>query len=138
MSQPPELNTIVEQVTIAAPCVTVWAVLGDFHGLDLWLPEVEMETKSGDGIGAVREFRIGDAYFVERQHERDDDRFRLKYELLAGPLPVSHYSAEVAASAMSGATTRVVWQVQFHPESVEPEKCERMLRTALHSTMAKL
>ncbi|MDT8343937.1 MAG: SRPBCC family protein [Thermohalobaculum sp.] len=113
-------SSVSRSVTLKAPVGEVWAVVGDFQGLDTWHPAV---TGSAAGRVADEAFRIltlgNGAQIVEHLESAEPHAYR--YGILRGPLPVAEYHAVIAAEP-DGAGTRVTWSSQFRPTAPDADE----------------
>lgn len=114
-----ERTSIERSVSLAAPVHEVWAVAGDFHGIDSWHPGVARSVRAHVGD---EEFRLldleGGGHIVEHLEGKTDHSY--SYAILRGPLPVRHYHAEIAATNEGGGT-RVTWSSVFEAVSDDAE-----------------
>lgn len=100
---------------LAAPPERVWAVYADHARWSEWsgLPGshlVKPGIQGRNGAGAVRGFAGG---VREKVVEFDPPR-RMTYTIVAGPMPVRDYLAEVTLEP-DGAGTLLVWRCRFSP-----------------------
>jgi len=107
---------------------TLWRVLGDFAGLDQWLPDVQHCEVIGNGAGAVRKVERADGGIVrERLVRRDDAARLLVYEIIEAPGydPQSGFSGSLCVQPdLSG--SRVVWKASYRVSDALPrDKVER-------------
>lgn len=110
----------------------VWEVIRDFNGLATWFSravsssEIE-DGRTGDSIGAVRRFRMGDAEIREKLLAMSDIECSYSYEFAEPkPFPVDGYVATLKVSPV-GETGQsfVEWWTEFDAEPAEREHWER-------------
>jgi len=108
-----ERISVSRSVDLASPIAEVWAVIGDFHGLDRWHPAIASSTREHVGD---EEFRLlaleGGGYILE--HFEGGTGHSYRYAMLRGPLPVRHYHGSITAEHRAGGT-RVTWSSAFEP-----------------------
>ena len=101
-------------VEIAAPVESVWAMLGDFDGLPVWL-EFVRASRLSDG-GRVRHLEaMGGAIIVEALLEHSEAETFYRYTIVEGPDPVSDYVATLSARRIGADKTTVTWASRFEP-----------------------
>jgi lambda repressor-like predicted transcriptional regulator len=98
---------------LPVPAATVWAVIGNFNALPDWHPAVaKSELKKDDG-GTLRKLSLVGGGTIEEKLEQIDDKERLyTYSILAGPLPVSNYTATLRVRD-GGKGCKVEWSSEF-------------------------
>jgi len=105
------METATVETTIDRPADAVWSVVGDFGGLDRWMPGVESCTLDGD----VRTIATMGMEIGERLLRRDDAARELTYSIVSGPAPVESHEATITVHP-DGAGCRVTWAVSVEPE----------------------
>lgn len=113
---------------LPAPAAAVWALIGDFCGIQLWHPQVERCIASADddddGIRAqIRGLVVkgGLGTIVEVETARDEAGMSYSYSFIQGPLPVRAYNSTLAVRP-NGAGSTVIWTATFDAEGMgEPE-----------------
>ncbi len=87
---------VLVSTVINAPIGRVWHTVGNFEGLDGWMPGITSSViEDGKGpteVGAVRSLGVmGDeGALQERLEELKPDEYRIVYSVLKGPLPVDN------------------------------------------------
>jgi hypothetical protein len=108
-------NVKVERSTVVnAPIDRVWAVLRDFNGHDSWHPIVAEsrieDNRTGDMIGAVRNFRLRDGAQLREQLLALSDRdHSFSYCLFETPIPLLNYVAHVRLKPVTD-RNRTFWR----------------------------
>ncbi len=114
----------------------VWAVIRDFNSYPVWVASVTEshieESKSGDAVGAIRNFVDYDTHIRQRLVAHSDlDRF-YTYES-CGPLgAISHYQGTGRVTpVVDGNRAFMEWSVQFDCPAEEQENCTKLLEEAM-------
>ena len=112
--------SVSRSVEVPADIRDVWAVVGDFHGLDKWHPAVASSTREHV---TGEEFRALDLEGGGRivEHLEGETGHSYDYAILRGPLPVAHYHARIEATNTGGGT-QVTWSSSFVPTSEDAEQ----------------
>ena len=96
-------------VDLSATPDQVWAVIGDFNGLDQWHPAVVNSQQQG----WTRTLTLGDgAKIIEDMLSYDLRNHRYTYAIIESPLPVTNYASTLSVVATEGGS-KVVWSSQF-------------------------
>ena len=90
----------------------VWAVVGDFGGIALWMPGVESCHVDGDD----RVIKMMGMEVIERLERRDDEDRELVYRIVGG-VPVINHEATITVSAQ-GDESHVTWDVEVEPDEM--------------------
>ncbi|MBV8560195.1 MAG: SRPBCC family protein [Acidimicrobiia bacterium] len=93
-------------IEIARKPDEVWAVVGDFGGLNAWLPGVESCRLEGDD----RHIAMTGMEITEHLVGKDEDARRLTYSIAAG-VPVERHEATITVTP-DGDRTSVIWDVE--------------------------
>ena len=109
------ITAVSRTVTLQAPVLEVWALIGDFHGMQRWHPMVKSSTREHVGDDEFRALElVGGGRLLE--HLEEKTRYHYDYSILRGPLPVAHYHARLAV-ADTGHGTSVTWTSSFTPRA---------------------
>lgn len=112
----PELKVEHSIVIDAAP-EQVWAVAGDFVGINRWLPVIpgsRLILGTNNQVGAIRELtRLNGTKVEERLVEYDTDPMMLTYTYMGGQVGASDYFATLTVGAAGGGKSKVVWKARF-------------------------
>lgn len=112
----PELK-IEHSIVIDATPEQVWAVAGDFVGINRWLPpipESRLILGKNNQVGAIRELtRMNGTKVQEKLLEYETDPMTLTYTYVGGMVAATDYFATMIVSAAGGGKTRVVWKARF-------------------------
>jgi len=112
--------SVSRSVTLKAPILEVWAVVGDFHGLHKWHPAVVDSTREHVGDEEFRALTLADGGRII-EHLESSGSHSYRYSILRGPLPVAHYHALIEATALADGT-RVTWSSTFDPTAPDADK----------------
>jgi mxaD protein len=117
-----------KSVTIAAPADKVWEASKNFNGLNTWHPAVasdEIVSGTNNAVGAVRLLTLkGGGTIKEKLLAFDDTGHRLRYAIVEGVLPVSHYSSNFVVSSLGADKTLVTWSGRFKRKNVADDPAE--------------
>lgn len=120
MAHGPSRQKVTVERAINASVEEVWAIIGDFAGLDKWLPPVEKcEIISGNPTekGAVRRLTVGGKVLEEMIKSIKPEKFQLKYKITLGDtdvLPVNNYSSTLSVKDSGDGTSLVSWKGAFY------------------------
>lgn len=67
------------------PARELWALVGRFSRLPDWFPGIDSFTCDSDTPGATRHVRIGPFAVQQQLLAQEDDQFRTRYQVTAGP-----------------------------------------------------
>ncbi len=127
------VSTVFEQ-----PVDVVWASLGDFHRVDVWMERVHASTpENGDQsptVGSVRRLTVGDDRHTARERLVSYDALNrlMTYEMAQEPLPfgMTDYLATIHVLPVTDSgRTFVEWYGQYTcPTTDEVQTIEAGLR----------
>jgi carbon monoxide dehydrogenase subunit G len=100
-------------VSIAQPTGIVWEHIGDFGGLNEWMPGVDSCTVEGD----VRTLSVLGMQVSEKLIKRDDAAKVLEYSIIDSPLNAESHLGRVSVFE-EGDGSRVTWFVDVAPDSL--------------------
>lgn len=116
------------RITIAKPPSEVWALVGEFSGLDEWMAGVDECTVEGD----VRTVHTMGMVITERLVGRDEAARAITYSIVGEGAPVSAHEATISVhDAPEG--SEVTWAV-----TVEPAEAEGMFRDIYQGALGAL
>jgi hypothetical protein len=113
----PELK-VEHSITIDATPDEVWAVAGDFNGIQRWLPTIaasRMILGKSDQVGAIRELTRQNGTKVEEkllEYENGSEK-TLTYTYVGGAVIATDYFATMIVSPAGEGKTKVVWKARF-------------------------
>jgi mxaD protein len=113
----PEL-TIFHTITIDAPADAVWAMVGDFGGIQKWAPGTESSRlilHARNETGAIRQLRRrGDGTQVtEKLLDYDPYNRRMAYTYVDGVVRASDYYSEILVKDAGNGQSIVEWRGRF-------------------------
>lgn len=98
-------------ITIDRSPDEVWALTGNFGGLDEWMPGVDTCRVEGD----TRILEVLGMEITERMLRRDDAARLLEYSIVESPLGAESHLGRIEVHEHDGAS-RVTWHVEVSPE----------------------
>lgn len=111
---------------VNAPAATVWSHIRDFNGLPQWHSGLVAKShieggKSGDQVGAIRNFELTDGTGIRELLTAHSDTERsYTYAFCEPPFPVVNYLATIRVSPVTdGDRTFVEWWTTFDCELAE-------------------
>ncbi len=111
------MGSIRKQLVVDASPESVWDAVADFGALHTRLvPGFVTDTRL-DGGERIVTFASG-AVQREPLVDRDDDARRLVYSAVDSPMGATHYNASVEVQAEGERASRLVWVVDFLPDSL--------------------
>jgi hypothetical protein len=99
---------------VARDAAAVWAVVGQFGGIDAWLPSVESCAVDGDS----RTVHSLGMVFREQLVDRDDEAMRISYKIVESPLPLEHHRATIAVVPTAVGAV-VSWTFEVRPDALQ-------------------
>lgn len=109
--------SVNKEIIVDAAPATVWKMVGNFNGLDVWHPVVvgsELVTGINDNVGAERLLTLGNgATIKEKLLDYSEKNQSYSYAILESPLPVKNYESTVQVSAAENGKTKVSWSSSF-------------------------
>ena len=124
---------VVKSTIVEAPVESVWDVLRDFNGHDVWHPAVATSQiergQPSDRVGCVRRFRLADGSELREQLlTLSDVDLAFSYCLLDTPVPLLNYVAHVRLLPVTdGDQTFWQWQSQFDTPQGRETELERLV-----------
>lgn len=120
--------TETAKIEIDATPEAVWAVAGEFGGLDTWMAGVESCEVDGD----VRTVSTMGMNITERLIARDPDARSITYSVFGEGAPVTSHEATIRVAEADGGS-EVTWEV-----TVEPVEAEAMFRDIYQGALEAL
>jgi hypothetical protein len=101
---------VEESITVNANPAAVWALAGNFNGLDRWHPAISKSHQVED----VRTLTLQDgAIIIERLTNYDAQGQHYSYAIMSGPLPVKDYQSTLRVESAKDHTSKVTWSSTF-------------------------
>jgi carbon monoxide dehydrogenase subunit G len=101
------------EISIARDPDTVWKTVGDFGGLQSWLPGIETCQLEGDD----RVLGMMGMTIRERLLNRDDAKRSITYGIVESPMQLEKHEATVTVAAADGGSL-VTWNVEVAPDTL--------------------
>lgn len=110
--------SIFHSIEIAAPAGEVWAMAGDFGGIQRWSPGTEssrLVLRSRNETGAIRELRrrSDGTRVTEKLLDYDPHNRRMAYTYVDGEVRATDYYSELAVKEVAPGRSRVEWRGRF-------------------------
>lgn len=102
-------------MTVARAPEDVWKLVGQFGGLDTWMPGIESCVVAGD----VRTISLTGMEIEEQLRDLDDSARRITYSVIKSPVPLEHHEATITVEP-DGDGSRVAWDVEVRPDEMLP------------------
>ena len=115
------MTTLQLQTEIAASPTDVWALAGDFGGLDQWHPWVPDCRLSEDG--RTRTIGSGPLEAIEVLEQTTDTS--MSYRVDKSPMPIADYTCTWSVSGENSTTLAI--EATFEPKGVPEEQAVAML-----------
>ena len=122
------MKVIVEE-TVAAAADKVFAVIGDFAGLER-NEMIKDFTVTGSGVGAVRSIVLANGGVIEERLEKHDAQARTyTYAIIneQTALPVAKYVSTVVVTPIDAASSTVNWSSTFEPVGIAEAQAETII-----------
>jgi len=105
------MQTETASIDIAKPADEVWALVGEFGGLDTWMAGVDACVVDGD----VRTVSTMGMEITERLVSRDADARAITYSIFGDGAPVESHQATITVAEAGDGASRVTWEVTVEP-----------------------
>ncbi len=122
------MATETARIDIAKPPAEVWALVGEFGGLDTWMAGVDSCVVEGD----VRTIETMGMTITEQLRGRDADARTITYSIVGEGAPVASHEATISVLDADG-STEVTWDV-----TVEPPEMGAMFRDIYQGALGQL
>lgn len=122
------MKVIVEE-TVAANADQVFAVIGNFAGLEKNEMIVDF-TVNGTGVGAVRSIVLANGGVIEERLEKYDATARsFTYAIInqQTALPVANYAATVTVTPVAANSASLHWAGTFEPVGISEAQAETII-----------
>ncbi|SFK37998.1 SRPBCC family protein [Methylophaga sulfidovorans] len=109
--------SVDEQVSVNASPATVWKMVGNFNGLDVWHPVVvgsDLKSGNNNEVDAERILSLGNGgTILEQLTAYSDSDNSYSYAILESPLPVKNYESTISVSDDGKGKSIVSWSSTF-------------------------
>ncbi len=122
------MKVLVEE-TVAAAADKVFAVIGDFAGLEK-NEMIKDFTVKGSGVGAVRSITLANGGVIEERLEKHDAKARtFTYAIIneQTALPVAKYVSTVLVTQLDAASSTIHWSSTFEPVGIAEAQAETII-----------
>jgi uncharacterized protein YndB with AHSA1/START domain len=110
-------QSVLQTITINAPPEAVWAIAGDFVGLDKWYPLIESSKRilgRNNEVGCIRELtRLNGTKVEEKLIDYNPWDRMLTYTYAGGQPLSSDYFATLTVNDAGGGKSLVEWKARF-------------------------
>lgn len=121
--------TETARIDIASTPEEVWALVGQFGGLDSWMAGVDRCEVDGD----IRTVETMGMTITEKLIGRDDDARTITYAIVGEGAPAESHEATIGVAPNASGGSEVTWSV-----TVEPTEAEAMFRDIYQGALANL
>jgi mxaD protein len=134
--------TTTKSVDVDASASKVWGVVKDFGGINNWHPalaKTEIVEGSDNAVGAVRLLTLKDGGTIKEKLLAYNAAGRsMKYEILEGALPVSHYSATISVKAAGKGKSTITWSGHYERKNTGDNPGDKENDKAASDTIASV
>lgn len=110
------MQTETARIDIAKPPAEVWALVGEFGGLDTWMSGVDSCTVDGD----IRTIETMGMTLTEKLVGRDADARSITYSIVGEGAPVAAHEATITVLDAGDGASEVTWDVSVEPDEAAP------------------
>ncbi len=131
---------VIVKEPIGASADAVWALVGDFGGLERWAQGIQRCEVEGEGVGAVRRLSIaGGLALVERLESYDGDARTFSYSIVGDtPLPFRDYLSTVRISESGDDACTLEWRGRFQPSEGAEDQARSIVQSIYTGSVAAL
>ncbi len=116
------------RIDIAKPAAEVWALVGEFGGLDTWMAGVDSCTVEGD----IRTISTMGMTLTEQLTARDAEGRSISYSIVGEGAPVTAHEATITVHE-AGDGSEVTWDV-----GVEPDEAVALFKDIYQGALGQL
>jgi carbon monoxide dehydrogenase subunit G len=127
------VQTETARIDIAKPADEVWALVGEFGGLDTWMAGVDSCEVEGD----IRTIQTMGMTLTEQLKGRDADARSITYSIVGEGAPVAQHEATITVLDAGDGASEVTWEVGVEPPEATP-MFKDIYQGALEQVKAKL
>jgi hypothetical protein len=118
------MTDVSVRVDFDRPAAVLWATIGDFCGIDRWLPGIQ-RVESEDEGKRRRIILPNGGVVLEQEVARDEASMSLTYTVIAAPMPFTNYRSTMCVESR-GERCSVCWSATFTPIGPE-DKVARLV-----------
>ncbi|HMJ78260.1 MAG TPA: SRPBCC family protein [Iamia sp.] len=123
------MQTETARIDIAKPAAEVWALVGEFGGLDTWMAGIDSCTVEGD----VRTIETLGMTLTEQLVGRDAEGRSITYSIVGEGAPVAKHEATITVLDAGDGASEVTWDV-----SVEPDEAAAMFKDIYQGALGQV
>lgn len=123
------MQTETARIDIAKPTAEVWALVGEFGGLDTWMAGIDSCTVEGD----VRTIETMGMTLTEQLVGRDADARSITYSIVGEGAPVAKHEATITVLDAGDGASEITWDV-----SVEPDEAAAMFKDIYQGALGQV
>jgi carbon monoxide dehydrogenase subunit G len=123
------VQTETARIDIAKPADEVWALVGEFGGLDTWMAGIDSCTVEGD----IRTIETMGMTLTEQLVGRDADARSITYSIVGEGAPVAKHEATITVLDAGDGASEVTWDV-----SVEPDEAVALFKDIYQGALAQV
>lgn len=106
------MQTETARIDIAKPPAEVWALIGEFGGLDTWMAGVDSCAVEGD----LRTISTMGMTITEQLVGRDEAARSITYSIVGEGAPVAKHEATITVLDGADGGSEVTWDVSVEPD----------------------
>jgi len=110
------VQTETARIDIAKPADEVWALVGEFGGLDSWMAGIDSCTVDGD----IRTIETLGMTLTEQLVGRDAEGRSITYSIVGEGAPVAKHEATITVLDAGDGASEVTWDVSVEPDEAAP------------------
>lgn len=122
--------SVEREATVDNAAATVWKLIGNFNGLDVWHPAVANSTQKGSGTsaGATRVLSLnGGGAINETLTAYNAAKRSYSYAITKSPLPVKNYASTIAVSPAGEGKSLIKWTSTFDANGADDAKAKEVM-----------
>ena len=123
------MQTETARIDIAKPADEVWALVGEFGGLETWMAGIESCTVEGD----IRTIQTMGMTLTEQLVGRDADARAITYSIVGEGAPVAKHEATITVLDAGDGASEVTENV-----SVEPDEAAQLFKDIYQGALAQV
>jgi carbon monoxide dehydrogenase subunit G len=123
------VQTETARIDIAKPAAEVWALVGEFGGLDSWMAGIDSCTVDGD----IRTIETMGMTLTEQLVGRDAEGRSITYSIVGEGAPVAKHEATITVLDAGDGVSEVTWDV-----SVEPDEAASMFKDIYQGALGQV
>lgn len=132
-----EARKRVEDATIEVE--KVWAIIGDFCGIQSWHPAVESCTPSEKDGAQFRTLALkGGGTIVEKLESWNEAEHAYTYSIVESPLPVANYTSTLSVKADDDGGAGIRWLGNFDAKGATDEEAKAVIEGIYEAGLAAI